>query len=281
MKKAVHYFFVFILLALSASAFGLSSDDLFQNGKTAFDMGNYSESAEIFSRFIAAWPDHKLVDDARLLRLNARSRTIAQQISTQNQELYREMSQELELLQKKFSNKDLAEATLAVQYAARGALPYSWEDLKNISNQDLNTILQHKRHPEAFSAPIQVLEFIHFRDNNNKSQSDPHLQALISYLKAQALWQMLLSPLSAEANARILKTWGDWPVHNALDQALRTGFNLGSPEIKKNVALLGFHFDCFRHKGLVKSSISSGLNSRWLTYLSERGTNLQEVWCPR
>jgi len=281
MKKVVQLVVVFILAAQAVSLFAADSTTTFTTGKRAFDLGKYSESVEILSGFIAAWPDHELVNEAKRIKLTARARTINDTIFRQNHSLYSELSSELEALRQEYSDKELREPILAVQYAAQGAKEFSWENLKNFSNQDLIEVLRNKWHPEPFSAPIKVLEFVNFHEKNCKNHSDPELLALINYLKAQSLWQLLLSPLSLEANARILKAWGDWPVHDTLDQALRTGFNFGSPDIKKNVALLGFHFDCFRHKGVVSSSISSGLNSRWLSYLSERGINLQEAWCPR
>ncbi len=281
MKKVVQLIMMFILAAQAVSLFAADSQTTFNNGKRAFDLGKYSESVEILSGFIAAWPDHELVHEARRIKLTARARTLNDTIAKLNQSLHKDLLGELEQLRKEFSDKDLREPMLAVQFISAGAKEFSWENLKNFSNQDLTEVLRNKWHPEPFLAPIQVLEFVNYHEKNCKNHSDPELLALINYLKAQSLWQLLLSPLSLEANARILKTWGNWPVHNSLDQALRTGFNFGSPDIKKNVALLGFHFDCFRHKGVVSSSISSGLNSRWLTYLSERGINLQEAWCPR
>lgn len=274
--------FITILLVLLVAGHcdlnASTSQEVFDNGKRALDLGKFPESEEIFSGFIAGWPDHKLTGQAKFYRLLAKARQIESSIAKSASLLHAEMAEELARLEKDFSAKDLAEIKTAIEFARSHTEPQGWEELARFSDADLKQALTWKWHGSPTANPVQTLKFANDRLANFKNDSDPHLIAQINYLKALALWQIYLSPLSLEANAGILKTWNDWPVHNALEKAIRIGFNLGNRDIKKNVALLGFHYDCFRQRS---SAVSSGLKSRWLTYLSERGINLQEAWCPR
>ena len=279
--KSVQPVAVFFLLALAASAFCSTSEEVFNQAHRSYELGKYIEADEVFTRFLQGWPDHENADKARYLRLISRSRTIESRIEKDVKNVHQSLEQEYSALNKKFSDKELAEARLAVEYVQNGAKPYSWALLSNIPEEQLNIVLARGWHPEPGTQPIKVLEFVQSAERNNKNHSNSQLAARIQYLKALALWQLVLSPLAAEANSDIIKAWNDWPVHNALDKALRIGFNLGNSDIKKKVALLGLHFDCFRHKEALHGRLAGSLKSRWFSYLSDRGINLQEAWCPR
>jgi hypothetical protein len=131
MKKVVQLIMMFILAAQAVSLFAADSQATFNNGKRAFDLGKYSESVEILSGFIAAWPDHELVNEARRIKLTARARTLNDTIAKLNQSLHKDLLGELEQLRKEFSDKDLREPMLAVQFISAGAKEFSWENLNN------------------------------------------------------------------------------------------------------------------------------------------------------
>ncbi|MEW6711540.1 MAG: hypothetical protein AB1403_17085 [Candidatus Riflebacteria bacterium] len=279
-KKLVQFVILMAMVVQTTGLIAVSSTAVFDEAQQAFNLGNYTEAEEIFSRFIAAWPDHEKTSQARYHRLIARSRSTSRILSERAHSLTQELSSELATIKKEFTEAELAEVEAAISYSSQtGNL--TWEQLSKLSDHDLSGVLSRQWHPDPAGSPLDTLNFANQWLSKNNNHSDPQLKAMISYIKARALWQMLLSPLSTDANSLILKTWGDLPVHTAFNKAIRTSFDLGNIDLKKKVALLGFHFDWFRHKGFVQSGTTSGLKSRWLTYLSQRGYNLQEAWCPR
>jgi hypothetical protein len=265
----------------SGNLFAITASEIYNDALRAYKLGNFSESEESFDRFLKTWPNHKLEKSARFHRTICKAKTIEQKQKAYTQQLVASLAADLASIKDDFSASELSQARLSLLQAEKKNGSFSWNELKNLGNDDLNRILTNSNSMDPVHSPISALEFVNHRERNFYTDARPELIATLSILKARALWQLLLSPLSLNANARILKTWGDWPVHNSLDKSLRIGFAHGDIEQKKKIALLGFHFDCFRHKGVISSSNSSDLKSRWLTYLSERGTNLQEVWCPR
>ncbi|MFZ5949706.1 MAG: tetratricopeptide repeat protein [Candidatus Rifleibacteriota bacterium] len=279
-KKLVQLVILVAMVVQSTGLIAVSSTAVFDEAQRAFNLGNYTEAEEIFSRFIAAWPDHEKASQAKYHRLIARSRSANRILSEQASSLNQELTSELATIRKEFTDTELAEVEAAITYSGQSG-NLTWEQLSRLTNNDLSGVISRQWYPDPAMSPLDTLKFANHWLARNNNDSDPQLKAAVSYIKALALWQMLLSPLSIEANSLILKTWEDLPVHSALDKAIRTSFDLGDIDLKKKVALLGFHFDWFRHKGLVQSGKASGLKSRWLTYLSQRGCNLQEAWCPR
>ncbi len=279
-KKLVQLVILVAMVVQTTGLIAVSSTAVFDEAQQAFNLGNYTEAEEIFSRFISAWPDHEKTSQAKYHRLIARSRSTSRILSEKANSLTQELTSELSTIQKEFTESELAEIEAAITYSSQtGNL--TWAQLSRLSDQTLSGVLSREWYPDPAKSPLDTLSFANQWLRKNNNHSDPQLMAMINYIKARALWQMLLSPLSTDANTLILKAWGDLPVHNAFNKAIRASFDLGDIDLKKKVALLGFHFDWFRHKGFVQSGKTSGVKSRWLTYLSQRGYNLQEAWCPR
>lgn len=283
MKKTLQFIASICLLLTVSSLYGITASEVFNDGKRAYSMGNYTESKEIFARFSKTWPTHKLAQKADFYKTICIAKTMDSLLKKHSEDLVKQLKENLAKLEKDYSPTELSEVKLAILHANKQGNKFSWEELKSTASDDLMKILQNGWHTSPSLAPIKTLEFIKFWEINSSANSapTPELKAKICHIKSLALWQLLLSPLSLDANARILKEWGYLPVHNTLDKSLSYGFSHGDIEQKKKIALLGFHFDCFRHKGIIQSRNLSDLKSRWLTYLTERGINFQEAWCPR
>jgi tetratricopeptide (TPR) repeat protein len=279
-KKAVQLIFILGLILCAARVQGITATEVFNDASRAFSQGKYSESEEIFSRFLRLWPEHKLAEEAQKKRLISKARNIEKAISDYAEKLGAEIENEIEKTAGELSDETRAEVQLALSYAKRAGRKYAWHEIANLPETTRNKIILREWYTEPASDPMGSLSFANELLKRQKDKLAPEIESRILLIKSYALWHLLLSPLPLRANARIIKTWGDWPVHTALDKSLRQGFNLANSDLKKKIALLGFHLDCFRHKEVLSSG-SSGLNNRWLTYISERGIHRQEAWCPR
>ncbi len=278
--KAVQLFFIFGLVLCAAMAQAITATEVFNDAARAFSQGKYSESEEIFSRFLRLWPDHKLAEEAQKNLLISKARNIEKALFKHAEKLANEIEDELKKTEQDLSVETKAEVRLALSYARRAGRKYTWHEIANLSETTRNKIIVREWYTDPADDPMSSLSFANGILKSHKDKLTPEIESRILLIKSYALWHLLLSPLPLRANARIIKTWGDWPVHTALDKSLRQGFNLANSDIKKKIALLGFHLDCFRHKEVLSSG-SSGLNNRWLTYISERGIHRQEAWCPR
>ncbi|GAB4279426.1 MAG: hypothetical protein Kow0029_23290 [Candidatus Rifleibacteriota bacterium] len=244
-------------------------------------MGNFAEAEEIFSTFIKTWPEHKLIEKAKYLRTLSQAKTLDYKVETYRKSLIDNLKAAENELSPDYKAKDKLEIYLTINESFNYQSHQRWDEMKQMSDEALLTLLRRGWFPDPALNPIKTLEFVNYRESMCKKNTIAELKARLGLIKATALWQIFLSPLSLSANARILKTWGDWPVHNALIKALNDGFNFGNVDIKKKVALIGYHYDYFRDKDSCANNKPSDLKSRWFTYLSERGINLQEAWCPR
>lgn len=269
-----------MMILWSSMSFAITASEVFDDGKRAFDSGRWQEAGEFFGQFLATWPESKLKNEALYYHAVSAARTLKGRADERSDILVDSIESSLASLTKELPDKDLSELRAAVKLSKAATVPTAWSELTGLSPAELKHCLQRGWHPEPHKTPMETLHWEFVWTKSNKTTLDPELESSIALLKARALWQVMLSPLSSFANSDILKTWNCWPVHTCFEKTIDRGFNKGNPEIKRELALLGYHYDCFRSGGFAVT-VGSPLKSRWFTYLSERGINLQEAWCPR
>jgi hypothetical protein len=269
-----------LFVNICGTALALTSSQVYTNARNAFSMGNFCEAEELFTRFCRLWPEHKLTDSAIRFKVISQARSIDKKIDNYRKELLANLEKEYIDIENNLSASAKSEVVMALDRGKGSDESFNWSYVNQLSNEDLLRVLTRGWHPSPYKQPIESLTFLNKKLTNEKDHLEPALESRLLLLKAHALWQVSLSPLPQHANSRILKVWNDWPVHKALNKTLNKGFNLSSDNLKREFALLGLHYDCFRHKG-VASSVLSGLKSRWLDYLRERGITTGEAWCPR
>ena len=274
MSKFMRLFIIFALSLVCTHLYGITATEVFNDAKRAYLNDRFVAAEELFANFIETWPEHSLARSADYYLIICSAHNLDQRIAAIKKESADKLLNEINSLEDDMSDSKIALAELAVNYVQKG--DFAWDDMQKLSDDKLLRVLKKGWYPSPADSPLAVLKFVSPKLKEKSLSAE--LKASLAYIKALALWQMVLSPLPTDLNARIIKMWGDWPVHKSLAKTLNTAFTLGDSEIKKKIALLGYHFDCFRHKG-VKSSCTSGLD--WFSYLSERGISRQEVWCPR
>ena len=274
---------IIIMLALAlttAQSFAITSSEIYSDGLRAFNNARWQEAEEIFARFIETWPDHVLKSRALYHKTLASTRNMTGLINKTLSDKSENWQQELAQLKVDLPGQDLTELQVAIDIANRLNEKPDWQILSSLKPVDLKHYLQRSWHPDAAAEPMAALAWSNEWLKKHTSRLDPDLEGRIQLIRARAFWQILLSPLSLGANSDILKVWKCWPVHEHLQKALDRGFTTGDPEIKEQIALLGYHFDFFKERGLIGTS-STSPKSRWYSYLSERGINHQEAWCPK
>lgn len=267
-------------LLLNGAAFAVTAPELFNDGKKAFNNGRWQECEEVMNRLNSTFPDHLLAVEARYYKTLASIRnheTINKTILDSN---ISQWKQSLETFKKDFPRRDLSELEIAI-ITAENKKPETWQHMESLSPVQIKHYINRNWHPDPTATPKETLIWANTWLKKHTPRSlEPELLGKISLLQAKAMWNFLLSPLSMNANSDILKVCECWPVHTRFEQTLKTGFESGSPDTKREIALLGYHYDYFRLRGVVRSDVPD-LKSRWLTYLTERGLNHQEAWVPR
>lgn len=280
MRKSTITTAITAYLLFSGAAYAITAPELFNDGKKAFNNGRWQECEESMIRLSNTFPEHLLASEARYYQTLASTRNF-QTVQKQNlNNAALKWKQELDALKKDFPKKDFSELEIAISIAEKQS-PVTWEQLKDLSPIQLKHCLNRNWHPEPEESPIEAIKWSHeWLKKHTPNSIEPWLLSKISLVQSKAMWKILLSPLSMNANSDILKVCECWPVHIRLEQTLKTGFESGDPETKREIALLGYHYDYFRLRGVVRSDLPT-LKSRWLTYLTERGLNHQEAWIPR
>lgn len=280
MKQCAKILIILTLAFTAAQVSAITSTEVYSDGTRAFNSARWQEAEEIFTRFIDTWPDHMLKTRALYYKAIASTRNLQNHLNTVTEKKAEIWREELTKLKAELPGQDLSELQLAIDIAARHAKNPDWQSLSNLSPVELKHYLQRGWHPDAAVEPMAALAWSNNWLKKHTQPLDPDLESRIQLLRARAFWQIALSPLSLGANSDILKLWKCWPVHEHLQKALDRGFTTGDPEIKRQIALLGYHFDFFKGKGVI-GTCSANPKSRWYSYLSERGINHQEAWCPR
>lgn len=281
MKKLIFTIMILILfMALGNDASAITALEVFNDGTRAFNNGRWQECEEIFIRFGSVWPDHDRRFEALYYQTLAATRTINSKLEKQRQEMAGAWSNALNTLKTDLSSKDFTEIEAAIEFATNGK-PQTWKVLDGFSPQQLKHFLSRSWHPDPQQTPIETIQWAYNWSKKHTIDSlAPELVGKISLLKSLAFWQIVISPLSNAANSNILNVCEGWPVHTALEKELRVGFTNGNTDIKRDIALIGYHYEYFKNKGILRPDGPLPTN-RWLIYLKERGLNLKEAWCPR
>lgn len=280
MNRAIRILFLIAALMSNSSAIAITPSEIFNDGKRAFNNSRWIEAEEKFETFLNTWPEHHLRYEAIYYQSISDTRSFKEKYNRLLSEKIFIWKANLEKIEKELPDKDAIELRVAIAFVEGNNTVFDWKILKELSPLDLKHYINREWYPNPSISPMKTLEWVHEWLKNNKLPIDPDLKSKLCLLQAKALWQMVLSPLSLSANSAILREWGYWPVYSHLNKVLNDGFLVASPNIKRQIALLGYHVDYFRDHDIEDSPIVVSDN-HWYRYLSERGINLQESICPR
>ncbi|RCK80998.1 MAG: hypothetical protein OZSIB_2375 [Candidatus Ozemobacter sibiricus] len=267
-----------VVLAGTSSCAGITPEEVFQDGRRAFALGHWREAREHFDRFTHSWPDHGLAVEAQLLAALSAFRSRPQDRDQEEADHLSRLTARYQALKDKVSASELTELAVAVEEPALRQKAASASQLLQLAPPALNHLLQRGLIPEPSTDPIGTLQWIQSWKKTHEAASPATLRGMLDLWQARALWAIRLSPLAAEAHAERLRQLGCWPLDSALARFVRSAFQQGNPDVKRQAALLGISAlggDARRHrKGRPGPS-------EYLAYLRERGTFFEEAWCPR
>lgn len=269
-----------VLITYATGAFAITAPEVFNDGKRAHNLGHWHEAEEIFTRFLETWPDHHLKDQALMHRIMASARNYDHKMKAHSLTLTSKLKADMQSIEKTADKNDLIELKMAIMRAESPDSPLTWKKMEKLSPTELLHVFKRGWHPDPATNPVKTMGWAYNWKSAQSTQIFPELDAHINRIEALALWQLRLSPLSVSANSDIIKTWGYWPVHSALDKAIERSFNLGCPTIRREMALLGYSKSLIRGDFL-RSHEEPQTRNKWYIYLADRGINLQEAWCPR
>lgn len=277
-NKAIKTLVLLFFVLNYVFAFALDSNEMFENGKRAFDLSRFKECIEIFDRLLYIWPDFENKPEALYYRSIAAIRDTKDKVNSYKAELVDKIASDCETIFLELPENDLSELKAAITIGKMDSEPVDWSQFDKIKPTELKHVLLRRHHPSPQRFPVQTLIWLNSYKNKNLVLT-PDVEALTELLKLKALWQLLLSPLSAKAQEEILKQNDVWPVAKTFEQTLQNGFKKALPSLKREFALMGYHYDYLRSNEFGKET-KNEFSSTWLKYLKERGLNLKEAVCP-
>ncbi len=265
------------LLALaSGSLQAITPEEVFQDGRRAFDLGHWQEAKEHFAHFLHAWPTHTLTPRALLMETLADIRSGKAVTEKAEADRLAEWSARYRTLREKFDEPELSELALVVQGREDAALAGSSSALLELPPDRLAHLLDRGLVKPPAADPEETLRWIHGWRQKFDRRCPAELRGRLALWRSKALWEVWLSPLASRALTATLRQWGEWPVEKALQRSLRQAFQEGDPAVKREAALLGVSVEAFAGVRLPVNPASD-----WLVYLKSRGIHEQEAWCPR
>lgn len=277
-SKAIKTLVLLFFVLNYVVAFALDSNEMFENGKRAFDLSRFKECVEIFDRLLYIWPDYEKKPEALYFRSIAAIRDTKDKVNEYKAELVDKIAKDCETVFLELPQNDLSELKAAIAIGKMESEPIDWAEFDKIKPAELKHVLLRKHHPSPQRFPVQTLIWLNGYKKQNGALT-PDVEALTELLKLKALWQLLLSPLSVKAEQEILKKNNVWPLSKTFEQTLQNGFKKALPSLKREFALMGYHYDFLRSGEFGKES-EKEISSTWLKYLKERGLNLKEALCP-
>lgn len=277
MKNTLLITTVFVLCAAFLSA--ITPSEVFNDGLRAFNNARYLEAEEIFQRFIETWPSNKLADDAIYYSSIACVRSLKARRQNAVSDKLTEIENNMITIAKQNPETDLNELKVALSIAEDWQKPKAWQQLAALSPTELKHYVNRSWYPSPSKNPMQTLSWLKDWQSKNGAAIDPNLSSRLSLIEAQALWKLILSPLASHENSKELKTLGYENIYSAFEGSLKKGFAAAEPAVKRQFALLGYHFDVLKQNGLPQN-FAPNTKSRWYNYLRERGLALREAYCP-
>ncbi|MDD2624541.1 MAG: hypothetical protein PHF29_02280 [Candidatus Riflebacteria bacterium] len=277
-NKAIKTLVLLFFVLNYVFAFALDSNEMFENGKRAFDLSRFKECVEIFDRLLYIWPDFEDKPEALYYRSIAAIRDTEDKVNAYKAELVDKIASDCETVFLELPENDLSELKAAIAIGKMESEPLDWSQFDKIKPAELKHVLLRRHHPSVQRFPVQTLIWLNGYKNKN-SVLTPDVEALTELLKLKALWQLLLSPLNAKAEEETLKQNNVWPLAKTFEQTLDNGFKKALPSLKREFALMGYHYDYLRSNEFGKET-KKEFSSIWLKYLKERGLNLKEAVCP-
>lgn len=275
--KILIIIFTFFLLA-SSKAHSLTPSEVYNDGLRAYRLGRWQQANESFSRFVSTWPSHKLYASAKYYKTVSSARNYKQHINDYTSQLAKEWQTHIKFFRDNLPGYDLWELDVAIKHLMSPFEEPDWSVLKNISVHQLKHVLNRRWYPDPSKSPIKTLKWV--CDWLKRGESlEPEVKANLAYIKSRALWQIVNSPLAYSANINLLEQMKLTPIRTSMQRSLNTAFDNGSEDIRRKTALLGFHYEAH---GISVYELEDDyfFNCKWLSYLTTRGLDKKEAWCP-
>lgn len=269
-----------IMTFLSNEAFSITASEVFDNGKRAFDSCRWHEAEEFFGRFIKTWPDSKLVPQALHMQTTASTHTLEPRVQSFKDLITCQWQESLAKLSATMPKQDFTDLKVAIKIATERNFPTTWREFDDIAPVELHHYLRKNWHPDPHSTPLETLRWSSEWLAKNAAELSPDLQSRVYLLQIRALWQLLLSPMAISANASEIEAFGFMPVHTSFEKILIKGFSRACPDIKREIAMFGYHYDSLR-RGMGKHQAFPLTSGKWYDYLHQRGFDTREAWCPK
>lgn len=277
-RNAILFAAVFLWFNGFSSVSGITPGEVFEQGRRAFHLGHWLEAKECFLKFSESWPTHQLAPHALYYRSMAEARLEPSIPEEQAKQTIASLSAIIKALGERLPEADLLELKAQLEHHQKksGLTVGTPTASLDLPPDQLTHALNRGWIPFEKQDPISTLAWIKSWLERHDKNSLPPLVSRLQLLRAKALWQLRLSPLPTEAFLTTLRSWGDWPVQNALDRSLKAAFENGDLDTKREAALLGVSSDFLRFQNTSKHK-----DTLWVRYLRERGINFSEAWCPR
>jgi hypothetical protein len=261
-----------VLFAFAAGAY--TPDELFQDGRRQFLLGRWYESVQHLERFLEKWPSHSLAPEALYLKTLAAVRDRAAEEQRSREVLLASLTMVLSKLATDFPDRDFTEIQSLITQTQTELEPNSASPTfpLTMSPDFLRQALARRWFPGRLS-PVATLEWIYeWKQGQKRIPND--VKSQLELVRAKALWRFFLSPLPTQEFFPKLKSWGDWPVRNALRSSLKDAFTTGDHRTKREAALLGVSLAQF------ETDRGSLRQSEYHHYLISHGIYSAEAWCP-
>jgi len=270
----------FVCFLVTTRVGGITPEEVFQDGRRAFELGHWAEAKEHFYLFGQSWPSHPLVVQALLLESLSELRARPAEDTLAKADRLASLSVRLKLFREKLPGQELSELETALQVETSGAsLLATGTGILAFPPKKLDHLLNRNLIQNPSQDPIGTLSWIRQWRRRYPSGYPAGLVGKLEMMRSKALWILLLSPLPARKSSAILKTWGAWPLGVALNRSLNKAFQDGSLDVKREASVLGVSVDWI----LKNRKENQGLqeDSKWMRYLRERGIHEAEAWVPR
>ncbi|MBF0544882.1 MAG: hypothetical protein HQM08_10635 [Candidatus Riflebacteria bacterium] len=273
MKRIILLLF-FSFMALQCSA--LNPREVFDAGKRAFELGNWREAEQFFSRFLKTWPENPLVNDADYF-LNLSAIRLNPDQTEDKLKKIASLSEKIKLFKAKLpETADLSEMQADVDFLKMetGTASPTKINFLQLSPETLLHFFDRGWLPPEGKDPISLLSWLQNWSKSRDFSNFSNLRSKIALLSSKALFMIFISPLANDSLEEKLKKLDFWPIQKAIRDNLKIAYDLGDLEVKRNTALLGVSFE------YLKNERKGSKFQFWQNYLYERGLSSQDAWCP-
>lgn len=127
-SKAIKTLVLLFFVLNYVVAFALDSNEMFENGKRAFDLSRFKECVEIFDRLLYIWPDYEKKPEALYFRSIAAIRDTKDKVNEYKAELVDKIAKDCETVFLELPQNDLSELKAAIAIGKMESEPIDWSE---------------------------------------------------------------------------------------------------------------------------------------------------------